>query len=74
MALATVMIAAGAYIWLNTELPLFNNILGFIMMFIGYMVIAIKNKEIMERVNFLEDARNLVITFTQKDIDDEEET
>lgn len=74
MALATVMIAAGAYIWLNTELPLFNNILGFIMMFIGYMVIAIKNKEIMERVNFLEDARNLVITFTQKDIDDEEES
>lgn len=74
MALATVMIAAGAYIWLNTELPLFNNILGFIMMFIGYMVIAIKNKEIMERVNFLEDARNLVITFTQKDSKDEEES
>lgn len=74
MALATVMLAGGVYIWLNTDLPLFNNILGFIMMFIGYMVIAIKNKEIMERVNFLEAARDLVITFTQKDIDDEEES
>ena len=74
MALSTIMIAMGAYIWLNTSLPLFNRIIGFIMFFIGYMVIAIKNKEIMERINFLEDARNLVITFIQKDIDDEEES
>lgn len=74
MALATVMIAMGAYLWLNVSLPLFNRIVGFIMFFIGYMIIAIKNKEIMERVNFLEDARNLVITFAQKDIDDEEES
>lgn len=74
MALSTVMIAMGAYLWLNVSLPLFNRIVGFIMFFIGYMIIAIKNKEIMERVNFLEDARNLVITFAQKDIDDEEES
>ena len=52
MALSTVMIAMGAYLWLNVSLPLFNRIVGFIMFFIGYMVIAIKNKEIMERVNF----------------------
>lgn len=74
MALATVMIATGACVWLNTGIPLFNRIVGFIMFFIGYMIIAIKNKEIMERVNFLEDARNLVITFAQRDIDDEEES
>ena len=74
MALATVMIAMGAYLWLNVSLPLFNRIVGFIMFFIGYMIIAIKNKEIMERVNFLEDARNLVITFAQRDMDDEEES
>lgn len=74
MALATVMIAMGAYLWLNVSLPLFNRIVGFIMLFIGYMIIAIKNKEIMERVNFLEDARNLVITFAQRDMDDEEES
>ena len=74
MALSTVMIATGAYLWLNASLPLFNRTIGFIIFLIGYMVIAIKNKEIMERIDFLEDSRNLVITFTQKDIDDEEES
>lgn len=74
MALATIMIATGACIWLNVSLPLFNRIVGFAIFFIGYMIVAIKNKEIMERVNFLEDARNLIVTFTQKDIDDEEES
>ena len=74
MALSIVMIATGACLWLNASLPLFNRTIGFIIFLIGYMVIAIKNKEIMERIDFLEDARNLVITFTQKDIDDEEES